>query len=90
MGRVQFHFEEEERSSKTSLLPLTAIIKPPSDKGGENLKEIKEERRIDNPEQALILGNTVRREERQSSPSFDWMHEPQIEVYHNEQIESSR
>ena len=35
------------------------------------------------------MSNVSRREERQSSPSFDWMHQLQTEAYHNEQAEIS-
>ena len=90
LGRVQLDLDEEERSPKNPPLTLTTIIKPPSNKGKEKVKEIEEERReIEDPEQALILSNEARREERQSSPSFDWMHEQPIEAYQNEQSESS-
>ena len=54
------------------------------------MKEREEEkRRVESTEQALILSNTKRREERQSSHSFDWMHELLIEDYNNKQVESS-
>ena len=36
------------------------------------------------------MSNIERKEERQSSPSFDWMHDPPAETDHNEQVESSR
>ena len=91
LGKVQFNLEVEERSPKTPPLTLTAITKPLSNNRKEKVKEIEEEkRRIENPEQALILSNAVRKKERQSSPSFDWMNKPQTEVYHNEQSEISK
>ena len=49
LRRVQFDIEEKERSHKTPSLTLTAITKPPSNKGKGKLKEIEEEREIENP-----------------------------------------
>ena len=50
MGRVKFDMEEDERCPKTSPLTLTAITKPPSNKGKEKVREIEEgERRVENP-----------------------------------------
>ena len=89
MERVQF--EEEERCPKTPPLTLTTIIKPPSNKGKEKVKDIEEEeRRVENLEQALVLSNVEIREVRQGSASIDLMHEPPIEAYHNKQAESSK
>ena len=45
---------------------------------------------MENTEHALVVSNVKRIEERQSSPSFDWMHEQSNEAYQNEQAESSR
>ena len=45
---------------------------------------------MENTEQALVVSNVKRREERQSSPSFDWIHEQLNEAYQNEQAESLR
>ena len=42
MGRVQFDMEEEERCPKTFPLILIAIIKPPSNKSKEKVKDIEE------------------------------------------------
>ena len=55
------------------------------------MQEIEEEeRRVENTKHALVVSNVKRREERQSSPSFDWMHEQSNEAYTNEQAESPR
>ena len=45
MGRVQFDRDEEERCPKTPPLILITIIKPPSNKGKQDLKKIEEGRR---------------------------------------------
>ena len=76
LGRVESNWEEKEICLKTSPLTLTAITKPPSNKGKEKMQEIEvEERRVENTKQALLVSNVKRREERQSNPSFHWMHE---------------
>ena len=62
MGRVKFDVEEGERCPKTPLLTLTAIIKPPSNKSKEKVKDIEEEEiRVENPKQDLVLSNVKRR-----------------------------
>ena len=81
---MEGNWEEEERCPRTSLLTLIGITKPPSNKGKEKVQE-NEEGRKKNTEWALVVSNVRRREERQSSPSFDWMHEQPTESYQNEQ-----
>ena len=91
MGRVQFDLEEKERCPKTPPLTLTTIIKPPSNKGKEKVKDIeKEERRVENLEQVLVLSNVEMREARQGSASINWMHEPPTEAYNNKKAERSK
>ena len=72
LGRVEGNWEEEERCPRTSPFTLTGITKPPSNKGKEKVLEREEkERRIKNTKEALVVRNVERRDERQSSPSFD-------------------
>ena len=63
LGRVEGIWEEE-RCPKTSPLTLTGITKPPSNKGKAKVIEVEEERRVENPEQALVLSIDRKREER--------------------------
>ena len=59
--------------------------------GQRKIKEIeKGERSVENPKQAIVVSTMKRKEERHSSPSFDWMHEPPTKAYHNKQAESTR
>ena len=64
LGRVEGIWEEEERCPKTYPLTFTGITKPPSNKGKEKVIEVEEERRVENPEQALVLSIDRKREER--------------------------
>ena len=60
--------------------------------GKEKVIEIEEEKgkEAENTEQDLVLSNVEKREERQSSLSFDYMHDPPAKTNHNKQAESSR
>ena len=88
IGRVENNWEEEKRCPKISPLTLIGITKPPSNKGKEKIQESEEEERgVENTKQALVVRNVKQREERQSSPSFDWIHEQPNEAYQNEQAE---
>ena len=66
LGGVKGTWEEEERCSKTSPLTLISITKPPSNKGKEKVNDVEEEeeKRVENPEHALVLSIDRRREER--------------------------
>ena len=65
---VKFNKEEDEKCLKTSHLTLTAITKPPVDKGKGKIKEIEKGRRdSEQTEQAIMVSTMKRREERQRS-----------------------
>ena len=65
LGGVKGTWEEEERCPKTSSLTLTRITRAPSNKGRKKLQEVEgeEERRVENPKQAMLLSIDGRREE---------------------------
>ena len=66
LGGVKGTWEEEERCPKTSPLTLTGITRAPSYKGKKKLQEVEEEedRRVENPKQAMVLSIDRRKEER--------------------------
>ena len=87
LGGVKGTWEEEERCPKTSPLTLTGITKAPSNKGKKKLQEVEEEeeRRVENPKQAMVLSIDRIREERQKSLRPGWNLSPNVRV----QLESS-
>ena len=63
---------------------------PSANKGKEKFQVNEEEIKEKNTEQAQVLSTMKDREERQSNPSFDWMHEQPTKDDNSEQAQSSR
>ena len=57
LGGVKGTWEEEDRCPKTSPLTLIGITRAPSNKSKKKLQEVEEEeeRRLENPKQAMVL-----------------------------------
>ena len=86
LGRVDFDREKEEICSKTSPLILTAITKPPSNKGKEKVQEIEEgSKDIEQTEQAIVVSIMKTIEEKQRSATPNWNLPPDVREYHYEQ-----
>ena len=91
LGGAKGTWEEEERCPKISPLTLTGITRALSNKGKKKLQEVEEEeeRRVENPEHAMVLGIDRRREERQKSLSSRWNLSLDVREYNQEPAGSS-
>ena len=92
LGGVKGTWEEKERCPKTSPLTLTGITRALSNKGKKNFQEVEEEeeRKVENPKQAMVLSIDRRKEERQKSISPRWNLSPDVREYNQDPSRSLR